>query len=183
MAKRSKKDFAPHITDGTTQCCEAEGCTQAGIYKAPKARNALHEYRYFCLDHVREHNKQWDYFSGMDSSEIEAFMKDAVTGHRPTWERFGNIPNPHEKLYAAVNDFLQGGRRKTKEIPHLSVKMRKALAIFEIDYPYSAATLKVQYKKLVKRTHPDHHPGDKLAEEKFKAITTAYKTLDAHLQE
>ncbi|MDX2072975.1 MAG: DnaJ domain-containing protein [Alphaproteobacteria bacterium] len=183
MAKRSKKDFAPHVTGDETQCCEAEGCTQEGIYKAPKSRDRLHEYRYFCLDHVREHNKMWDYFSGMGAEEIEAFMKDAVTGHRPTWERVGNISDPQEKLYNAVNDFLNVNRKITKPAPHVSAKVRKALALFEIDYPYTASALKIQYKTLVKRTHPDRNPGDKFAEEKFKAVASAYKVLEAHLHE
>jgi len=183
MTKRTKKDYAPQTSGG--HCCEAGGCTQEGVYKAPKGRDRLREYRYLCLEHVREYNKQWDYFSGMSADEIEAFMKDAVTGHRPTWERVGNTPNPQEKLYAAVNDFLNtgGSRRKTKEVPHLSSKMRKAVAIFEIDYPYTAAALKQKYKQLVKRYHPDHHQGDKLAEEKFKAVASAYKVLDAYLRE
>ena len=183
MARHTKKDFAPHVTDGKAPRCEAAGCTAEGVYKAPKARSALHEYRYFCLDHVREHNKQWDYFSGMNTDEIEAFMKDAITGHRPTWERDIKVGNPQEKLYAAMDEFLNVGRRKTKAKPHLGAKMEKALALFEIDYPYTAAALKKQYKELVKRTHPDHHPGDKLAEEKFKAVTGAHKILAAHLSD
>lgn len=182
MAKHTKKDFAPHVTDGKPPRCEAEGCTEEGIYKAPRGRNSLHEYRYFCLEHVREHNKKWDYFAGMNEAEIEAFMKDAVTGHRPTWER--EIKgNPQEKLYAAIDEFLHVGRRKTKARPKLSAKLEKALALFEMDYPYTEATLKLRYKKLVKLTHPDHHPGDKLAEEKFKAITSAHKILSQHLGE
>ncbi len=156
---------------------------EEGIYKAPKARNALHEYRFFCLDHVREHNKQWDYFSGMSAAEIEDFQKDAITGHRPTWERDIKVKNPQEKLYAAVDEFLNVGRRKTKAVPNISSKIRKALTILEMDYPYDLAMLKKHYKELVKRTHPDHHAGDKLAEEKFKAVTAAHKTLEAHLSE
>lgn len=184
MAKRSKKDFAPHV-EGSMPPCSVEGCAQQGAYKAPKSRHNLGDYHYLCLDHVREYNKQWDYFSGMNEQEIEAFMKDAVTGHRPTWERNAHIPNATEKLYAAVNDFLQAGgtRRKSKDQPHLAPKLRKALALFELDYPYNSATLKNTYKKLVKKYHPDRNQGDKLAEEKFKAIANAYKVLGAHLEE
>src|SRR5688572_14112328 len=121
MKKRTKKDYAPHTPPGQAPRCEAEGCAAEGEYKAPRSRNALHDYRYLCLEHVREHNKRWDYFAGMEADEIESFMKDAVTGHRPTWERVGSrIPNPQEALYAAVNDFLDmGGRKKTRDIPHL----------------------------------------------------------------
>jgi hypothetical protein len=181
--KHTKKDYAPHIA-GNAPKCEAAGCAAEGEYKAPRSRASLHDYRYLCLEHVREHNKHWDYFSGMNADEIEAFMKDAVTGHRPTWERTNNIPNPQEALYAAVNDFLNtGGRRKTKDIPHLSPKLKKAVALFELEYPYTMTTLKKRYKDLVKKFHPDRNHGDKLAEERFKSIANAYKVLDTHLQE
>ena len=39
------------------------------------------------------------------------------------------------------------------------------------------AALKKQYKKLVKKYHPDVNREDKNAEEKFKQISAAYKAL------
>ena len=38
-------------------------------------------------------------------------------------------------------------------------------------------TLKKQYKKLVKKYHPDVNRDDQNAEEKFKQLTIAYKAL------
>ncbi len=38
-------------------------------------------------------------------------------------------------------------------------------------------TLRKQYKKLVKKYHPDVNRDDKDAEEKFKLLGQAYKTL------
>jgi DnaJ-class molecular chaperone len=40
-----------------------------------------------------------------------------------------------------------------------------------------ADTLKKAYRKLARRHHPDVNPGDKAAEEKFKAISEAYDVL------
>ena len=37
--------------------------------------------------------------------------------------------------------------------------------------------LKRAYRKLAKEYHPDTHPGDKQAEERFKAISEAYNVL------
>ena len=42
---------------------------------------------------------------------------------------------------------------------------------------FSIDKLKKQYKKLAKTCHPDLHPEDKEAEEKFKRLTAAYKKL------
>ena len=37
--------------------------------------------------------------------------------------------------------------------------------------------IKKAYRKLAIKYHPDHHPGDKTAEEKFKEATEAYEVL------
>lgn len=41
----------------------------------------------------------------------------------------------------------------------------------------SADEIKKAYRKLAKANHPDLHPGDKAAEERFKAINEAYEIL------
>jgi hypothetical protein len=181
MAKKS--DFSPHIPPGSHRC-DHDGCKEPGVYKAPSSKRHLHDYRYLCLDHVREYNKQWDYFSGMDSDEIEEFRKEAVTGHRPTWarEKIGS-PSP-DKLSAKLDEFLHfaGKRKGSKPKIPVSNKIRKALDAMDLDYPYTKSTLKLQYKRLVKAYHPDHNQGDKLAEEKFKSVAVAYKILTEHLE-
>ena len=40
-----------------------------------------------------------------------------------------------------------------------------------------AETIKKAYRRLVKECHPDTHPGDKKAEERFKQIAEAYAVL------
>src|ERR1044072_4008720 len=89
MPHRKKSDYAPHIPPHKAEPCQWEGCGAPGMYKAPASRDALHEYRWFCLEHIREHNQQWDFFAGLERGDIEFFVRDAVTGHRPTWIREG----------------------------------------------------------------------------------------------
>ena len=41
----------------------------------------------------------------------------------------------------------------------------------------TAAEIKKAFRKLAKQNHPDAHPGDKRAEERFKEVSAAYDTL------
>ena len=41
----------------------------------------------------------------------------------------------------------------------------------------SAADIKKAYRKLARANHPDSHPGDTAAEERFKAIAEAYDVI------
>ncbi len=173
---KKPKDFAPHIDPKKAPPCNVEGCTQAGAYKAPKSREQLEEYNWFCLDHIRERNKQWDYFSGMKSEEIEAFIHDSVTGHRPTWSREGRLREHYFTLQDKLYEFISGSKPVAKKL-HISSKTRNALATMELDHPYTLKQLKTRYRTLVKKHHPDANKGDKESEEKFKKITSAYRYL------
>src|SRR6478735_3908288 len=41
----------------------------------------------------------------------------------------------------------------------------------------SAADVKKAYRKLARENHPDSHPGNKAAEDRFKAIAEAYDVV------
>ena len=49
--------------------------------------------------------------------------------------------------------------------------------ILGVDRSASEEEIKRVYRKLAKEHHPDHNPGDKAAEEKFKEINEAYQVL------
>ena len=60
---------------------------------------------------------------------------------------------------------------------------RMCLKIMELNIEdVSEASLKRQYKKMVKKYHPDVNPNNKDAEEKFKILSTAYKSLLAKVK-
>ena len=91
--------------------CEWDGCQNAGAYRAPKGRGREGQYHHFCLDHVQLYNKSYIYFSGMRDDDIVAYQKDAMTGHRPTWNtsvnRWGSTdPNAghHRPTEPTYND-------------------------------------------------------------------------------
>lgn len=174
---RRKEDPKP-----SSAACAVEGCAAPGEHKAPKSPAALYDYQWLCLDHVREFNKKWDYFRGMQPPEIEAFMQDAVHGHRPTWQREDHRRKPSaqysEALKAGIHHFFNWDQPRPKpQERRLPAKERKALAVMELSAPCSPEELKTRYRALVKRHHPDINPGDRLNEERFKAITGAYAYL------
>ena len=181
-SKKRRSDYAPHIPPDIAPLCHVEGCVEAGAYKAPKSRDELHEYQWFCLEHVREHNQKWDYFAGLGAEEIEEFVRDAVTGHRPTWDRERHMREPYFKLHDALYEFLSATKKPVAPHPPLTAKLRKSLATMDIEYPYTQRQLKIQYRTMVKKYHPDKNKGDKKSEEIFKQITVAYQHLADHLK-
>ena len=178
--KTTKKDYIPHIPLEKAPPCDIAGCDRPGAYKAPKSKS-LDGYQWLCLEHIREYNQKWDYFQGMERDEIEAFMRDAVTGHRPTWNRETRTRDPR-LLMDALYEFLQGSKKPAKARQPVPAKIRKALVVLEMDHPYTQKELKARYRTLVKQHHPDVNKGNRLAEEKFKAVTTSYHLLLAHIK-
>ena len=86
MSRRRTKPLT--ATDGPLphqRVCEAPGCRLQGEFRAPRARDRLDEYRWFCLEHVRDYNKKWDYFAGLAADQIEAHIRADTTWRRPVW--------------------------------------------------------------------------------------------------
>ena len=172
----------------TGPCCEWPGCEGAGEFKAPRSRDALNEYRWFCLDHVREYNRNWNYYRGMDESEVEADVRNDTVWHRPTWKL--GAGDSMKFTRARINDPLgvgdaardadartQGGGAHPPDPRQTDPKTARALAVFDLEIPVTIDDVKTRYKELVKRHHPDANGGTKAAEEEFKKVTEAYEAL------
>ncbi|HET9018229.1 MAG TPA: molecular chaperone DnaJ, partial [Acetobacteraceae bacterium] len=86
MTRRSARPraYAPD-PDAPGRCCDMPGCGGAGEYRAPKSRQSLREYWWFCLEHVRAYNAAWDFYKGMSPAQIEAEMRADTHWQRPTW--------------------------------------------------------------------------------------------------
>jgi hypothetical protein len=180
--------------------CDHPGCDAGGDYRAPKSRLELNRYYWFCLDHVRAYNAAWNYYAGMNEREIEAEIRWDTVWQRPSWklgERhspFGpHVQDPFGFRSEGAPGGNGGAKRRKEEAGSGSNGRRQAngaafraasareqaLAVFDIEPPFTATALKARYKVLVKLHHPDTHGGDKDAEEKLKIINQAYATLKA----
>lgn len=175
---RAKKYFAPQ-NEGEEHCCDHPGCREKGEYRAPKDRS-LKEYFWFCLKHVQEYNARWNYYAGMDGEEGEkAKAKMHFGGFRSKIKyQFG---------YDFIDELgIEGSFADSpwKNNVYFNSRDRECAEIMEMDLDVlTPESLKKQYKKLVKKYHPDVNAGDKACEEKFKKIAAAYRDLSSKISE
>jgi hypothetical protein len=174
-AEEGRKYARPHK-------CDMPGCQEVGEFKAPKDRG-LNQYYYFCLPHVQEYNKAWDYFSGMSPADVEEQIFKANIWERPT-RRFDNFANLEEHLRRKAEGYRAAGDEKTKEKAKPSgvaanTPEFEAMAVMGLEPPLTLPAIKARYKSLVKKHHPDVNGGDKEAEELLKTINMAYTILKA----
>ena len=64
--------------------CDWNNCLEEGSYKAPIEKDNSKKYRMLCLNHVKEFNKNWNYFEGMNDVQIYEFLKSDTTWHKRT---------------------------------------------------------------------------------------------------
>jgi hypothetical protein len=160
--------------------CDLPGCGAPGEYRAPKTRQSLTEYWWFCLEHVRAYNASWDFYKGMTPGEIEAQLRADTAWQRPTWPlgRLGATRIEEEALRDPLH-ILSTGRPRERKRPgeEAPQEMREPLNTLGLTWPLTLDELKHRYKELAKRHHPDANGGDRAAEERLKTINLAYSAL------
>lgn len=169
--------------DEQSGCCDYPGCLEDGMYKAPKSRLQLRSYHYFCLEHVREYNKEWNYHKGLNEQQVENSIRRSTTWDRPSWpfgtrhkmfQSFvkGNVTDKFD--FFEMDSFSRNNGEPNKKF---NADQLDALDIMGLKPPIDIPKLKSQYKYLVKIHHPDRNGGDRKAEERLKLINEAYTTL------
>jgi hypothetical protein len=187
------------------RACDRPGCDGIGEYPAPQAPDRLREYYWFCLDHVREYNKAWNFCRGMNEHDIDAMVRADTCWQRPSWPLGGWRAAEDRLRTRAYRFYMNGGdapeaeaheagedrradghgreegrfRREFKSGRRPRTEEEKALTILDLSGPVDFATIKARYKTLVKKHHPDANGGSREAEEKLKSINRAYGTLKA----
>ncbi|MCZ2203587.1 J domain-containing protein [Bartonella sp. A05] len=175
------------------QQCQWEGCEKAGSHKAPAGRNREGQYLYFCINHVRAYNKNFNYFSGLSDKDIAKFQKDALTGHRPTWSTdFSNSTSTktsadYSKIRSGTaayqnrmrNPYTIFTQRHATNTSSRKIKPLEAKAFdtLGLQTNASAEDIKTKYKELVKKHHPDANGGNRSSEERFREVLSAYNLL------
>ena len=166
--------------------CDKVDCNEKGEFKAPKSRLLLNEYYFFCIEHIKEYNKSWDFYKGLNVNQIESSMRDDVIWNRPSWPLKGNPYKIIEQINSYFSENLEefaDDKNNTQYFRNklldekLTMEENKALSNLNLKLPLSLEKIKKNYKKLVKIFHPDVNGNNKKAEDKFKEINKSYKIL------
>ncbi len=188
----SRRNFSNDETEGldpSLRQCDHRDCHEPGEFRAPKTRlldrGDPEDYQWFCLNHVREFNKSWNFFDGMSDDEVLRYKDEDITGHRPTWKMGSRTAKPRQHFnYDDPFDFQRdmGGDSHTEQNGHgakpaVDQKELDALAILNLEPGCSLQEIKRRHNELAKKYHPDIRGGDKKAEEILKNINQAYTHL------
>ena len=170
LSNAGEDDTHPH------RQCAADGCRQEGRYPAPKSRSALRDYLWFCLEHVREYNKSWNYYEGLQGAALEAEIRRATTWERPSW-KFATGKPSENSFEDPLGLFDFENRDTGPAARQVSPEEKRAWRILQLSPVTDIDIVKKQYKRLVKQNHPDKNGGDAAAEERLKDINLAYSLI------
>jgi hypothetical protein len=172
--------------------CSHPGCDAPGEFRAPPAdgRRASSDgpgdWRWLCLDHVREFNSGYNYFNGMSADEISeaqnpyggwdretrAFAHAGADGP-PRWADFAD---PLDAIGARFRR-RQAEAQPRKDGRELSGEDRKSLGVLGLGVDADRRALRTRYAELVRRYHPDRNGGDRSHEKALQAVIEAYTQL------
>ena len=155
--------------------CHNQSCYQIVIYPAPKSREKLNEYFYFCIDHVKDFNKSWNYFEGLNAEELEIEIRKAVTWDRPSL-KFGT--KPINQNFQKAFDFFDQQKNKVKNQVK-NKKLDEAFKVLKINQDSTLKEVKTRYKLLAKKCHPyaQQNIKNEINKDKFVIISNAYKII------
>jgi curved DNA-binding protein CbpA len=167
--------------------CEWEGCTKAARHRAPKGRDMQGQFHNYCLQHVQEYNKTYNYFNGMGDTDVSSYQKAAQLGDRPTWKLGENMHARAGSSRGTAKNFRDPfeffGKDAKPSQAKLGRNFRKAeleaLQTLGLDDNATPEEAKAKYKLLVKRLHPDANAGSRANEETLKSVIQAFDKLRA----
>jgi len=180
--------------ESSGRVCEAPGCREAGEFRAPGSRpngfDGPGDWRWFCLDHVREFNAGYDWFEGMSAEEIlraqspiagwqtesRVFRPTAGIDDGPRWADYAD---PLDAIAARARGIRSRAEREARRAMsgRFSREEAQALEVMGLGSDTDRSRLRRRYTELVRRYHPDRNGGDRSHEVRLNAVVEAYQIL------
>jgi hypothetical protein len=169
--------------------CEAPGCGEPGEYRAPGSRapgfDGPGDWRWFCLEHVREFNAEYDWFEGMTPEEILAAQSPIAGWARETRAfradaagvpRWADFDDPLDAIGARASE-LRKRAAGQQQFARFTLQERDALSVMGLGPQTDRHELRKRYSTLVRRYHPDRNGGDRSHEAVLQRVFEAYQLL------
>ena len=180
--------------EGGERTCEVPGCCEAGEFRAPGSRGSSFDgpgdWRWFCLDHVRDFNSGYDWFEGMSAEEILSAQSPAAgwrtetRAFRPTagidgMPRWADFDDPLDAIAARADGIRSRVEREAKMAMdgRFSREEAQALETMGLGIETDLRILRRRYSELVRRYHPDRNGGDRKYEGRLTRVVEAYQLL------
>lgn len=183
------KPYSPRFhgrVPGDRPCAHA-GCPEPGEFRAPLSASGFDgpgQFRWLCLDHVREFNARYNFFDGMTAEEIVAAQSPYSGWERetrafahvgadapPKWRDF---KDPMDALGARFRSVRQ---RVADREAGIDPATRAAFKTLGLEPEADAGEVRRAYSGLVRLYHPDRNGGDRRHEAKLQAAVEAYQHL------
>lgn len=174
--------------------CEHPTCQEPGEFRAPGYRpngfDGPGQWRWLCLEHVREFNAGYDWFEGMSAEEIlaaqspasgwrtesPAFSPRAQVDGMPRWADFDD---PLDAISARASGIKSRAQREATMAMdgRFSKDEAAALETMGLGSDTDKRRLRRRYSELVRRYHPDRNGGDRSHEARLSKVVDAYQLL------
>ena len=191
---RTTKFHGRHET--ANRLCEHPTCHEPGEFRAPGSRSASFDgpgdYRWLCLDHVRDFNAGYDWFEGMTADEVfeaqrpgagwrteqPAFNPTAAVDGMPRW---ADYTDPLDAIAARAGGIRSRARREAELAMdgRFSREEATAIEVLGLGSDIDRKKLRRRYSELVRRYHPDRNGGDRRHEDRLRQTVEAYQLLRA----
>ena len=180
--------------EDSDRVCEHPTCRERGEFRAPggggHSFDGPGEWRYLCLDHVREFNAGYDWFEGMNAEEIldaqgpAAGWRTEQPAFRPTggvdgMPRWSDFSDPLDAISARASGIRSRAQREAAMAMdgRFSKEEAEALETMGLGLDTDRRRLRKRYSDLVRRYHPDRNGGDRGYEGRLNRVVEAYQTL------
>lgn len=168
--------------------CAHTGCDEHGEFRAPGYRSSGFDgpgdYRWLCLEHVRDFNTRYNFFNGMSAEEIvaaqspyggwETETRAFTHGGANMPPKWADFKDPMDALGAR---FAGVKREATARAAGVDPMTAKALAVLGLEPGSDLRSIRQAYSDGVRRYHPDRNGGDRRHEAKLQAVLEAWAHL------
>lgn len=168
--------------------CHWDGCERIGHHRAPVGQEGEGLFFIFCLEHVKEYNKGYNYSSALSSPEVARYQKEAAVGGRRSLGSVFTQPEeaPLPSTARSGSAKTINARKSAERVQAHKVELQKrklrvlearAFETLGLSEDATPEEIRRRYKERLKQLHPDANNGSRASEAQLKASIEAHKLL------